>query len=192
MNVQQTSENLDELKMLDDIYIEKNNSLQLEKQKADEFAKLSGNLKNDANTNENKSIISPTAVSVSYTASNARYYGWWFGDHYENYIFKRASLDCTNFVSQCIWSGYGGTNDYDISTIGDYSSAYDVPAAQALRKRALDNYRQTSQWYGRYYDSIYGDPISSFCGVQVFGIMQLKIQEQVQKLQGIVMVFIQD
>lgn len=32
----------------------------------------------------------------------------------ENYIFKRAAEDYTNFVSQCVLAGYGGTDGYHI------------------------------------------------------------------------------
>ncbi len=42
------------------------------------------------------------SVSVSYNTTKARNYGYKLGGKYNNYIFKRASLDCTNFVSQCV------------------------------------------------------------------------------------------
>ncbi|MGB9680544.1 MAG: amidase domain-containing protein [Minisyncoccia bacterium] len=156
--------NLEELKIVDDLYSKRNEKLPEEKQKADNAAKLNTSL-NLGNVVVNSSSLSTTSVNVSYTASDSRYYGWWFGDHYENYIFKRASLDCTNFASQCIWSGYGGCSGYDISDIGYDSSYYNNSTAQALRARVANNYRQTSQWYGRNYDSPYGDPITNFCSV---------------------------
>jgi hypothetical protein len=53
-------------------------------------------------------------ISVSYDAASARSWGYWLGDKYDNYVFKRSSPDCTNFVSQCIWAGYGGTSGYTI------------------------------------------------------------------------------
>ncbi len=162
----QTDVHSEELKIIDEIYNERNNSLETEKKKADEAAKSSINPKNSTDTIEdNSSFVSPSAVSVGYGPWDAGHYGHWFGDHYQNYIFKRASLDCTNFVSQCIWNGYGGSSGYTISDIGYDSSYYYHSTAQALRQRVADNYRQTSKWYGRNYDSPYGDPISSFCGV---------------------------
>lgn len=157
-----------EISIIDNIFAEKNNLLVNEKILADD---MKNSVQDMGEEQQNKAIdISPLAVSVSYNASNARYYGYWFGDHYDNYIFKRASLDCTNFVSQCVWSGYGGTSDYSISDIG-YNANSSNSTAVALRKRVASDYRQvsgSSGWYGRNYDSPYGDPISSFCGVPSF------------------------
>ncbi len=161
----QTDVQSEELKVIDEIYNERNYSLETEKKKADKAAKSSIKPKNKTNTIENNSIVSPSSVTVSYGASEAGHYGFWFGDHYQNYIFKRATLDCTNFVSQCIWNGYGGSSGYNIEVIGYDSSYYYNSTVQALRQRVANNYRQTSKWYGRNYDSPYGNPISSFCGV---------------------------
>lgn len=84
---------------------------------------------------------SSRSTSVSYSRSNAVYYATTFGDAYENYIFKRMNPDCTNFVSQCLWAGYGGISGYSLSN------------TEALKARVAANYRQTSDWYGRNYDS---------------------------------------
>lgn len=81
------------------------------------------------------------SVSVSFSRSSAVNYATTFGDAYQNYIFKRMDADCTNFVSQCLWAGYGGTSGYSLSN------------TEALKARVAANYRQTSEWYGRNYDS---------------------------------------
>lgn len=110
-----------------------------------------------------KQSITPFAA-VSYDQSAARTYAYTLGDKYENYIFKRASLDCTNFVSQAVWAGYGGTSGYTIPTTPSASNSTCV----ALKGRVSSDYRMTSDWYGRNYDSPYGDPPSKFCGVVEF------------------------
>lgn len=81
------------------------------------------------------------STSVSFSRSAAVDYATTFGDEYQNYIFKRMDADCTNFVSQCLWAGYGGTSGYALSN------------TEALKARVAANYRQTSDWYGRNYDS---------------------------------------
>mgnify|MGYP004595414965 FL=1 len=81
------------------------------------------------------------STSVSFSRSAAVDYATTFGDKYQNYIFKRMDADCTNFVSQCLWAGYGGTSGYSLSN------------TEALKARVAANYRQTSDWYGRNYDS---------------------------------------
>ena len=85
--------------------------------------------------------ITPMAA-VSFNAESARYYGWYFGDWTQNDIFRRMEDggDCTNFVSQCIWAGYGGSSGYGYGTYAD---------REALRVRVSQNYRQTSTWMGR-------------------------------------------
>lgn len=108
--------------------------------------------------------VLPLSTSVSYNAQTARDYGFRLGDHYENYIFNRASLDCTNFVSQCVWAGYGGTNGYSIP----YSPSSTNSTCVKLKERVKNDYRMTSAWYGRMYGSKNGDPPSNFCGVVSF------------------------
>ncbi len=81
------------------------------------------------------------STSVSFSRSAAVDYATTFGDKYQNYIFKRMDADCTNFVSQCLWAGYGGASGYSLSN------------TEALKARVAANYRQTSDWYGRNYDS---------------------------------------
>lgn len=81
------------------------------------------------------------STSVNYNRSAAVSYAATFGDQYENYIFKRMSADCTNFVSQCLWAGYGGAQGCALTN------------PEPLRNRVAANYRQTSSWYGRNYNS---------------------------------------
>lgn len=81
------------------------------------------------------------SVSVSFNRDAAVNYATTFGNITQNYIFKRMDADCTNFVSQCLWAGYGGTSGYSLSN------------TEALKARVAANYRQTSDWYGRNYDS---------------------------------------
>lgn len=50
--------------------------------------------------------------------------------------FKRMSADGTNFVSQCIWAGFGGTSSYAVSN------------QNGLRNLIDARYRMTSDWYG--------------------------------------------
>ena len=83
------------------------------------------------------------SVTVSYGRAAAVAYALKFAEVDHNGIFKSMGLDCTNFVSQCMWSGYGGTKGY---TLDDTA---------ALKARVAANYRQTSTWYGRNADSPY-------------------------------------
>ena len=83
------------------------------------------------------------SVTVSYDRAAAVAYALKFAEVDHNGIFKSMGLDCTNFVSQCMWSGYGGTKGY---TLDDTA---------ALKARVAANYRQTSTWYGRNADSPY-------------------------------------
>jgi hypothetical protein len=152
--------------MIDNIFSEKTANLLPEKQLADEMQQTVIQSENDLGQSADTSTMS-LAATVSYNAADARYYGFWFGDHYENYIFHRATLDCTNFVSQCIWAGYGGASGYAITDIGSTATASNSTAV-ALKQRVAADYRQVSGstgWYGRNYDSTLGDPVSSFCGV---------------------------
>ena len=77
------------------------------------------------------------SVTVSYDREAAVAYARKFALTTNNGIFKSMGLDCTNFVSQCMWSGYGGTKGY---TLDDTA---------ALKARVAADYRQTSTWYGR-------------------------------------------
>ena len=83
------------------------------------------------------------SVTVSYDREAAVAYARKFALTTNNGIFKSMGLDCTNFVSQCMWSGYGGTKGY---TLDDTA---------ALKARVAADYRQTSTWYGRNADSPY-------------------------------------
>ena len=83
------------------------------------------------------------SVTVSYDRAAAVAYARRFAKVDNNGIFKSMGLDCTNFVSQCMWSGYGGTKGYNLDDTA------------ALKERVAANYRQTSTWYGRNADSPY-------------------------------------
>ena len=83
------------------------------------------------------------SVTVSYDREAAVAYARKFALTTNNGIFKSMGLDCTNFVSQCMWSGYGGTKGYTLDNTA------------ALKARVAANYRQTSTWYGRNADSPY-------------------------------------
>ena len=83
------------------------------------------------------------SVTVSYDREAAVAYARKFALTTNNGIFKSMGLDCTNFVSQCMWSGYGGTKGYSLNNTA------------ALKARVAADYRQTSTWYGRNADSPY-------------------------------------
>ncbi len=110
-------------------------------------------------------IDSVNSTTVSYYGSKAATYGEKYGGVTQNYIFRRTNLDCTNFVSQCVWAGYGGTNGYTLPTTPTHNNA----TITALRNRVANNYRMTSAWYGRNYDSSNtNDPPAKWCGVVEF------------------------
>ncbi|QIB69528.1 hypothetical protein Ami103574_09380 [Aminipila butyrica] len=96
---------------------------------------------------------------IEYNKINAVTYGMQFGNKFENRIFKRMAQDCTNFISQCIWAGYGGTDGYSLSRPEDI---------RALRNRAANKYRQTSTWYGLPFRSLEEFPALSFIRVEEF------------------------
>lgn len=96
---------------------------------------------------------------ISYQPELASQYGITFGRQKENGIFKRMSDDCTNFVCQCVWAGYGGTEGYSLN-----NSAH----IEALKQRVAQNYRQTWTWYGRNYDSTQQLASMAFIQVETF------------------------
>ena len=113
---------------------------------------------------EEEEEISPRA-GISFNARKAKFWGYKLGKEEENYIFKRASQDCTNFVSQCIWAGYGGADGYTIPRGPDPTN----PTCIALKKRVKEYYRMIKGiWFGRNFDSSAGDPPAAWCGVLEF------------------------
>lgn len=107
---------------------------------------------------------STASTFVPFNIQKARDYAYTYGNLAENYIFKRASADCTNFVSQCVWAGYGGADGYTLPTNPSLTNATCI----ALKERVRTDYRMvTGQWYGRNYDSNY-DPPAKFCNVESF------------------------
>lgn len=95
---------------------------------------------------------------IAYQPSKAAAYGIQFGDQKENGIFKRmGDSDCTNYVSQCIWAGYGGTDGYSLDNPDDI---------EHLRERVAQNYRQTWTWFGRHFKSTSSFPSNAFIQVE--------------------------
>lgn len=113
---------------------------------------------------EEEEEISTLSTSVPYYKKRARNWGYKLGKYKQNYVFKRATLDCTNFVSQCVWAGYGGTSGYTIPSEPSLNNATCV----ALKKRVASDYHMTDSWYGRNYDSPKINPPVQFCGVVEF------------------------
>ncbi len=83
---------------------------------------------------------------ISYNPNSATSYAIQFGNKEQNGIFKRMPLDCTNFISQCIWAGYGGTDGLSLTNLEHI---------EQLRQRVERNFRQTTIWFGRNYNSPY-------------------------------------
>lgn len=86
-------------------------------------------------------------VVAEYNHLRASDYGFYYGDVEQNYIFKRMDNDCTNFVCQCVWAGYGGTAGYHLWN------------TTALRERVQRDYLMVNRqgtkydWWGASYDS---------------------------------------
>ncbi len=94
---------------------------------------------------------SPSIMMYSrpYDGYKAAYYGRCKGDSAGTGIFRNmhdcGGYDCTNFVSQCIWAGYGGTQNYDITTQQGMAACAQL-ARQDYRQI---RYNQADPWYGR-------------------------------------------
>ncbi len=92
--------------------------------------------------------VSALSVTVPYSGSSAAIYGWFMGDVQYSGIFHNMNDlgqgDCTNFVSQCLWVGYGGPN----------GNGYLTPGAQAACALLVwQNFRQIGSsdptpWWG--------------------------------------------
>lgn len=84
------------------------------------------------------SNISVQSTSFSYDGERGRRYA---DTYYSegNGCFYTASLDCTNFVSQCIWAAYGGWSDGD--------TAATMSANIAARKR-MQSSASLDNWFG--------------------------------------------
>jgi hypothetical protein len=99
------------------------------------------NEKKDIESQQNQNNIRST--SVSYYGSKAAAYGSYYGRMYNYPTFKRMSGgDCTNFVSQCIWAGYGGIDGFNLWNYDD------------IRDRVASDYRMvnvsgsSNDWWG--------------------------------------------
>jgi hypothetical protein len=120
------------------------------------------------------SMASKTSTTISYDASKAATYAYTTSDEpydEENYIFCVAynennnQMDCTNFVSQCVWAGYGGTTGYSLPSEPTYYNS----TLTALRNRVQNDFRMIpGQWYGRYYRTPRVLPPAKWCGVTDF------------------------
>lgn len=99
-----------------------------------------------------KTMVQETVAE--YYNLRAADYGFYYGDVEENYIFKRMDNDCTNFVCQCVWAGYGGTDGYHLWN------------TTALRERVQKDYLMVNRqgtkydWWGASYDSVNFPPFN--------------------------------
>jgi hypothetical protein len=99
------------------------------------------------------------ALLFPYSGDAAANYGYTFGNVFDNGIFKRMENDCTNFISQCLWAGYGGTSGIDLSN------------TEQLKQRVKQNYRMVDlpdthyDWWGLNADSPLAYPSPSFMRV---------------------------
>ena len=104
---------------------------------------------------DTQETVNINATTVSYNPSLAVNYAIIYGPKDKSgtdMVFKPASKDCTNFVSQCIWAGYGGTNSNSMTNV------------TSMRTLVDNKYRMTSTWYGRSRNSTL-DPSNKFVRV---------------------------
>jgi len=85
---------------------------------------------------ENEALCAPAKINVSYDTSKARNWRYKSGDQYENYIFKRTAEHYTNFVSPCVWAGYGEADGYNILN----SPFINAAVCTALKERTASDY----------------------------------------------------
>jgi hypothetical protein len=108
------------------------------------------------------------SVTVSYNKTAAAQYAYTTApsSYDPNYIFCSVpGADCTNFVSQCVWAGYGGTSGYILPVTPSNTDA----VITALRNRVQNDYRMvTGSWYGRYWRNPQVTPPANWCGVVDF------------------------
>lgn len=84
------------------------------------------------------SDVSVQSTSFSYDGERGRGYADTYYSN-GNGCFYTATLDCTNFVSQCIWAAYGGWSDGDTSAT--------MSANIASRKR-MQSSASLDNWFG--------------------------------------------
>ena len=116
---------------------------------------------------QRKSLANMSSTTVSYNSSAAATYAYITAPYsYDpNYIFRAVTKDCTNFVSQCVWAGYGGTSGYALPS----TPSQNYYAIVALRNRVQNDYRMVpGSWYGRYWRESYVVPPANWCGVTDF------------------------
>lgn len=114
--------------------------------------KVSDEMEN--NKLQRSAVTARTATTYSYSSYKGVEYAMKYASNLDasQLIFAEAGLDCTNFVSQCVWAAYGGWDS-------------DATVAQN-RKRVKDKKRMTGSWYGAQYG--YGDIADNWCGVTYF------------------------
>jgi hypothetical protein len=153
----------EEFDVIDKMFAEKTVALQRESKEILNAQATNVNMQNvEESVEASDDLAAIQAVSVSYDAYIASRWGWWLGDRTENYVFMRSGVDCTNFVSQCIWAGYGGTTGYAISDL--YNTTATGTTATALRGKVANDYRMVTAWWGRnYYSTSNENP--AFVGV---------------------------
>ncbi len=112
---------------------------------------------------EEEETVAPLSVGVPYDGYRAGLYGSSKGMYYDTLIFHNMEEggygDCTNFVSQCMWVGYGGDQGNDW-----FSSA----GVNACINLAYANFRQiggSSGWWGKSQKTTWGLSSSNWRGV---------------------------
>jgi hypothetical protein len=111
---------------------------------------------------EDEETVAPLAVGVPYDGYRAGLYGSAKGIYHDTLIFHNMEDggygDCTNFVSQCMWVGYGGDQGNDW-----FSSA----GVNACINLAYANFRQiggSSGWWGKSQKTAWGLSSSNWRG----------------------------
>lgn len=122
------------------------------------FLKVTRNSSDNVKSEVSTRVVAEKLTSRSYNSTNGVKYARLYAlqNNPKNLVFARASLDCTNFVSQCVWAAYGGWK-IDTEKFTNVS---------INRTRVANKERMTSSWYGAKYGK--GDISNNFCGVTYF------------------------
>ncbi|SHK96109.1 amidase domain-containing protein [Desulforamulus aeronauticus] len=125
----------DEKIELDNYFNDLRNTAALSKRNIDsnKNAKTDSSQSLDNNSQIKDSNITP-AATVNYTSSNGASYARKYGKAGPSYFYNISGNDCTNFVSQCVWAGYGG-----------WDPSGDTNGVNA--QRVSNKFRMTSNWY---------------------------------------------
>lgn len=155
--LEETEENAQKMNMSQSVVSLNNNLVSLFCPRGKSYSAFSNRLLyNESDGSEG--IIMTANSSYSYNATNGVKYARLYAaeTNSSNWVFARASLDCTNFVSQCVWAAYGGW-------LVDTS---DFTKVSSNRTRVNNKKRMTGSWYGAKYGN--GDISNNFCGVTYF------------------------